>query len=94
MDESSRNVVKFIAALTGAILLLMAAWFIGKPTPPPKPKPTAEEIAAKEKAEKKAAEAAAPAATPTPEQQAEQSDFDDDDFGAISGEPSSETPPE
>lgn len=30
MDDSSKNIVKFVAALTGAILLLMAAWYFAK----------------------------------------------------------------
>ena len=40
MDESSRFIVKFIAAGTGAILLLMAAYFYGvEPEAKPMPVP-------------------------------------------------------
>lgn len=43
MDESSRYIVKFIAAGTGAILLLMAAYFYGqKPEAIPMPVPPVE----------------------------------------------------
>ena len=43
MDDSSRNILKFIAAGTSAILLLMAAYFYGlAPQPKPMPSPPAE----------------------------------------------------
>lgn len=43
MDESSRNIIKFIAAGTGAILLLMAAYFFGRgPDSAPGPQAASE----------------------------------------------------
>jgi hypothetical protein len=89
MDEGSRNIIKFIAALTAAILLIMAAWFVGKPRPP-QPAPVAAE------ASKKPAEPvveADTAAQPTTDQADAEATYDDgEEIAPISGEPVSEDP--
>ncbi len=79
MDESSRFIVKFIAAGTGAILLLMAAYFyVVEPEAKPMPVPPVD-------VSEPAADATDPQAE-IPEEKDDQS-FNDDDVKPIDGQP-------
>jgi hypothetical protein len=83
MDEGSRNIVKFIAAVTGAILLLMGAWFIGRPQEP-EPVPVAAKVI------EKSPKPAVPV-EPAAEADSDQSTDDDgEEFAPINGEPVTE----
>ncbi len=48
MDNSSRNIVKFIAAITGAALLMMGARYYAESQKAPKPPEVAEKAATPE----------------------------------------------
>jgi hypothetical protein len=88
MDEGSRNIIKFIAALTGAILLIMAAWFLGKPQPP-KPAPVA---AASKKTSEPVVETEVAGEATADETNDEPANDSSEDIAPISGEPVTEDP--
>ncbi|MGB5077782.1 MAG: hypothetical protein WBO17_09910 [Sphingorhabdus sp.] len=85
MDDNSRNVVKFIAAATGTILVIMGIWFaIRPPAPQPASPPPAN------------AQVAQPEANSTPDEEVSEPSSDaqrfqeDEEFAPISGEPTTE----
>lgn len=84
MDSASRNIVKFIATITVAALLILAARFYAESQKQPMPSVAEEPVGSVKKSE--ALPAPEPTVTPAP---VENSEFqNDEEIPAITGEPS------